>query len=100
METELYKLHTDNRKTITVLLICLSPRNIMTISFSFRPCVVYKNPLTHNLIQVMTGISLDANEVLVVYRQDDESKKVDRYLQHGPTLFIPDANEWYLYRAT
>lgn len=57
---------------------------------------MYKNPLVHSTIKVMTGISLDANEVLVVYRQNDDTKKVDRYLQHGPTLFIPDANEWYM----
>ena len=69
---------------------------LYNLLFIFRPCVVYKNPLVHSIIKVMTGISLDANEVLVVYRQDDETKNVDRYLQHGPTLFIPDANEWYL----
>ena len=60
----------------------------------FRPCVLYKNPLVHSSMEVLNGISLDANEVLVVYRRDEETKKVDRYLQHGPTLFIPDSNEW------
>ena len=61
---------------------------------NFRPCVMYRNPLIHSTIKVLNGISLDANEVLVVYRHDEETKKVERYLQHGPTLFIPDANEW------
>ena len=55
---------------------------------------MYRNPLIHSTIKVLNGISLDANEVLVVYRHDEETKKVERYLQHGPTLFIPDANEW------
>ena len=60
---------------------------------------MYKNPLIHSMIKVLNGINLDASEVLVVYRHDEETEKVERYLQHGPTLFIPDANEWYLHNT-
>ena len=41
-------------------------------------------------------ISLDANEALVVYRQDEKSNEVTRYVQYGPTLFMLLSNEWYL----
>ena len=55
---------------------------------------MYMNPQEHASIQVERGINLDANEVLVVYQRDEATKEVRRYLEHGPTLFIPCANEW------
>lgn len=58
------------------------------------PSVLFLNPLIHEDIQVHPAISLDANEVLVVYNLDPETHKVTRYLRNGPTLFIPQANEW------
>ena len=39
-------------------------------------------------------ISLDANEALVVYKQDPQTQGVERYIKYGPTLFMPMANEW------
>ena len=53
---------------------------------------MFKNPLEHASVRVEDGVSLTANEVLVVYRQTDSG--VERYLKHGPTLFIREANEW------
>ena len=40
--------------------------------------------------------SLDANEALVVYKQDQETHEVTRYVQFGPTLFMPQAHEWFV----
>lgn len=37
-------------------------------------------------------ITLDANEVLVVYKQDKGT--IERRIVHGPMLFAPTANEW------
>jgi hypothetical protein len=39
-------------------------------------------------------ISLDGNEALVIYREDQDTKAVTRYVQFGPTLVMPQANEW------
>ena len=64
--------------------------------FFFRPTAMFMNPLEHSSIEVQKCMSLDANEVLVVYKQNDKSKSVTRYLKHGPTVFMPAANEWYV----
>lgn len=55
---------------------------------------MFRNPLKHQSIENKQGISLDANELVVVYRQDEKSKEVSRSTQYGPTLFIPKSNEW------
>lgn len=59
------------------------------------PCVIYKNLLHHVSVKTFAMTSLDANEALVVYRQDQSTQKVTRYVQFGPTLFMPQANEWF-----
>ena len=46
--------------------------------------------------EVLDSISLDANEVLVVYQREAESGHVMRRIQHGPTVFTPSADEWYI----
>ncbi|CAH1780731.1 unnamed protein product [Owenia fusiformis] len=65
-----------------------------TIEHIRGPCLIYKNPLEHDSIKLENNISLDANEVLVIYQRDETTGAVRRYLQHGPTMFIPQANEW------
>ena len=52
------------------------------------------NPLQMESAQVLDSISLDANEVLVVYQREVESGGVMRRIQHGPTVFTPSADEW------
>ena len=52
------------------------------------------NPLRMESVEVKHCISLDANEVLVVYQKDAESGGVLRRIQNGPTVFTPSANEW------
>nr|XP_022338585.1 uncharacterized protein LOC111134076 isoform X2 [Crassostrea virginica] len=59
------------------------------------PCVMFTNPLEHFSITIKEMISLDANEALVVYREDESTKEVTRYVQFGPTLVMPLANEWF-----
>lgn len=55
---------------------------------------MYTNPLEHFRINIKEMISLDANEALVVYREDGTTKEVSHYVQFGPTLVMPQANEW------
>ena len=55
---------------------------------------MFQNPLEHANVQKLPAVSLDANEILVVYRMNSKTNEVTRYLKHGPTLYIPDANEW------
>ncbi|XP_059178290.1 uncharacterized protein LOC131957472 [Physella acuta] len=56
------------------------------------PCIRHKNEIHHLSIEVRSLISLDANEVLVVYTQDSPS--VRRRVQYGPTLFLLGENQW------
>jgi len=48
-----------------------------------------------NNAEVMSSISLDANEVLVVYSRDRSTDQVVRKIQYGPMLFTPSADEWW-----
>lgn len=58
------------------------------------PCVMFLNTIAYQSIKKKDMISLDANEALVVYQQDMKSNEVKRYIKYGPTLFMPQANEW------
>ncbi|KAK3777728.1 hypothetical protein RRG08_021838 [Elysia crispata] len=58
------------------------------------PCQRHLNEIVHISIKVKQLISLDANEALVVYTQDDKTKQVRRHVQFGPTLFLKGENEW------
>ena len=66
----------------------------MFIHISHRPYSLFMNPLEMESADVKDSISLDANEVLVVYEREMESGGVARRIQHGPTVFTPSANEW------
>ncbi|GFR94155.1 type II secretion system (T2SS), protein E, N-terminal domain [Elysia marginata] len=58
------------------------------------PCLRHLNEIIHISIRVRNLISLDANEALVVYTQNDKTKEVHRRVQFGPTLFLQGENEW------
>ena len=61
-----------------------------------RPSSVFVDPLIMDRAEVCDAISLDANEVLVVYQQmREDGGIVRRRIQHGPTLFTPTADEWW-----
>lgn len=64
------------------------------IEHTHGPCVLFLNPIAHLSIKKKEMISLDANEALVVYKQDPQTQGVERYIKYGPTLFMPMANEW------
>src|SRR3954468_5670707 len=52
------------------------------------PAVFWKDPVEHLEIGVENAITLDANEALVVYRQEAEGK-VQRRIVRGPEMFVP-----------
>ena len=57
------------------------------------PCRMYQNPLEHDRIEVKEATKLTADEMLVVYKQ--ENNAVERRLLYGPAVFVPTAHEWY-----
>ena len=59
-----------------------------------RPATAHFNEVFHLDIKVESMISLSANEALVVYKQDDESKNVTRHVMFGPSLIMLNENEW------
>jgi hypothetical protein len=56
------------------------------------PAAVWFHPVEHEEVRVLPAIHLDANEAVVVYRQEPE--KVSRRVVRGPDVFMPAANEW------
>ncbi|CAF0789104.1 unnamed protein product [Adineta ricciae] len=62
------------------------------------PAALFDDPLKISYIQTKDLIKLDANEILVLYTQADESEKQDlhsvRQIVKGPTLYAPKPNEW------
>ncbi len=63
-------------------------------SVLYRPASLFLDPLRMDSCNVQNAISLDANEVLVVYQRERESGGVLRRIQYGPTVFTPSADEW------
>ena len=55
---------------------------------------MFQNRYETESVEVHPSISLDADEVLVVYQRERESGGVMRRIQHGPTVFTPSADEW------
>ncbi|GFN94548.1 type ii secretion system (t2ss), protein e, n-terminal domain [Plakobranchus ocellatus] len=85
------------------LMTCYSASQKEYIEVSFKsgktehirgPCKRHLNEILHTSICVKPLISLDANEALIVYTQDDKTKQVQRRIQYGPTLFLQGENEW------
>ena len=66
----------------------------ITLPYLFRPCVKFHNTITMESVTVQNATALDANEVLVVYRYDNNKKTVSRRIQHGPSVYMPAADEW------
>ena len=56
------------------------------------PVVFWMDPVEHAKVSVADAITLDANEALVVYFQNEG--RVDRRVVRGPELFVPKAQEW------
>ncbi|XP_065176377.1 uncharacterized protein LOC135806153 [Sycon ciliatum] len=56
------------------------------------PCELFINPLEHETVKAIDMISLDANQMLVVYNQKEGN--IQRRIVQGPILFAPTAHEW------
>ncbi len=67
---------------------------VSVLLFKNRPASLFLDPLRMDSANVQNAISLDANEVLVVYQRERESGGVLRRIQYGPTVFTPSADEW------
>jgi len=52
-----------------------------------------------NNAEVMSSVSLDANEVLIVYSRNRSADKVVRKIQYGPMLYTPSADEWWVWQS-
>lgn len=57
------------------------------------PVALWIDPVRHESVEVAEAIPLDANQAVIVYRQENESS-VTRRIVHGPDLFVPEAREW------
>jgi hypothetical protein len=58
------------------------------------PASVWFDPVEHESVKVEQALSLDANEAIVVYAQEEPDGRVTRRIVRGPSLFMPAANEW------
>lgn len=56
------------------------------------PAQRFLNPIELEFIKVSEATKLDANHVVVVYKQNEET--IQRRIEHGPCVFIPGPNEW------
>ena len=57
---------------------------------------MFRIPTVHDTIAARKAITLDAHEVIIVYRHTGDAfeRTVDTYLEYGPKMFIPASNEW------
>ena len=62
--------------------------------YLFRPLEKFHNKLEIETIQVVDAIKLDANHLIVVYKQQDD--KIEKRIVRGPTIFVPNAHEWWV----
>ena len=68
------------------LIIFLTPPH------THSPAEMFVNRLEVDFIDVNNSVKLDANHMVVVYKQ--EEGKIDRRIVQGPTIFVPNAHEW------
>ena len=60
--------------------------------FECRPREMFMNRLEVDSVYVKNAIKLDANHLVVVYKQQEGH--IERRIVQGPTIFVPDAHEW------
>ena len=53
---------------------------------------MFMNRLEVDSIYVRNAIKLDANHLIIVYKQQEGH--IERRIVQGPTIFVPDAHEW------
>jgi len=69
---------------------------VTKVNIDCRPCVMFLNTIAYQSIKKKEMISLDANEALVVYKKEEKTNDVKRYIKYGPSMFMPLASEWYV----
>ncbi len=57
------------------------------------PADLWFDPDEHESIDVQDATPIDAHQALVIYRRET-SNQVSRRILHGPSLYVPEANEW------
>ncbi len=72
-------------------MLVLKYRKRVGIS-ALRPCEMFVNRLEVESVQVKNAVKLDANHLLVVYKQ--EEGHIERRIVRGPAIFVPRAREW------
>jgi hypothetical protein len=79
-------------------LTCLTWQFFVELfSALFRPCFVFNNPLLYDSVTVKESTKIDANHLIVVYKRLKEND-VQRRIVQGPTVFVPEAEEWSVIR--
>ena len=86
------KPHCSNFRIITTIFSGVQIFHIFKVIFC-RPCEVYFNPMLHENIQTLDALKLDANHLVVVYKRMKDTT-VQRKIIQGPTVFVPEAEEW------
>lgn len=56
------------------------------------PTSVWYDPVEHLSIDIISSLELDSHEAIVVYRR--VGNEVQRRVERGPMLFVPQENEW------
>ena len=56
------------------------------------PREMFMNRLEVDSVDVKNAVKLDANHLMVVYRQQEGH--IERRIVQGPTIFVPSAHEW------
>lgn len=69
------------------------------LDFFCSPCFVFNNPLLYESVTVKESTKIDANHLIVVYKRLKESD-VQRRVVQGPTVFVPEAEEWLVFMFT
>uniref|UniRef100_A0A7S2QU90 Band 7 domain-containing protein n=1 Tax=Chlamydomonas chlamydogama TaxID=225041 RepID=A0A7S2QU90_9CHLO len=64
-----------------------------TIEHRRGPIALFEDPVKHERISVLDAVHVDAFEVIVVYTEDAKGT-VARSIIKGPTVFIPEVNQW------
>ena len=87
-------------KTVELLpRVAADPQQYLVVKFKNGkqqhvrgPTVLWLDPVLHESIQVEPCLALDSHEAIVVYRHEDGA--VQRRVVRGPSLFMPQADEW------
>ncbi len=58
-----------------------------------RPCTVFQNTLIQKAISVKKCFCLDANQAIVVYKNDKENECIKQVI-HGPNMYALKPGEW------